>query len=266
MFRKENVAMNKDDEIKKVVREKYSEVARDKTKVVQSCCGPSASPCCGGTKQQELINMSVKYNDADKASVPDGADLGLGCGTPVAFADVHEGMTVLDLGAGAGIDCFVASKYVGKTGRVIGVDMTEEMIRKANENKEKVCITNVEFRLGEIESLPVVDQSIDRVISNCVINLVPDKGKAFQEIYRVLKYGCKFTVSDIVLDGELSEEERRDASLWAGCVSGALQREEYMNKIKGAGFKEIRILSEKKYDYKLSSGAGLFSVTISGTK
>lgn len=259
-------AMSRNDEIKKIVKAKYSEVAEGKSKVSRSCCGPSASSCCSGTNQQELVNMSAPYSEADKSSVPDGADLGLGCGTPVAFADVREGMTVLDLGAGAGIDCFVASKYVGKTGHVIGLDMTEEMIRKANENKGKVRITNVEFRLGEIESLPVDDQSIDRVISNCVINLVPDKSRAFQEIYRVLKPDGKFTVSDIVLDGELSEEETRDASLWAGCVSGALQRKEYIDKIKEAGFKDIRILSEKKYDYKLSSGAGLFSVTISGTK
>ena len=258
--------MGKKDEIKKVVKEKYSDIVSGKTKIFQSCCGPSVSSCCSGTSKQELINMSVPYSDIDKASVPDGADLGLGCGTPVAFADVHEGMTVLDLGSGAGIDCFVASKYVGKTGRVIRVDMTEDMIRKANENKEKVGISNVEFRLGEIESLPVEDQLIDRVISNCVINLVPDKGKAFQEIYRVLKYGGKFTVSDIVLDGELSDVERSDASLWAGCVSGALQRQEYIDKIKDAGFKNVKILSEKKYEYKLSSGAGLFSVTISGTK
>jgi arsenite methyltransferase len=258
--------MSKNEEIKKMVKEKYGEVAEGKTKVSKSCCGPAVSSCCGGGSQQSLVDMSALYSEADKASVPDGADLGLGCGTPVAYADVREGMTVLDLGAGAGIDCFVASKYVGKSGKVIGVDMTEEMIRKANENKGKVGIKNVEFRLGEIESLPVDDQSVDRVISNCVINLVPDKGIAFSEIYRVLKPGGKFTVSDIVLDGELSEEERRDAALWAGCVSGALQRKEYIEKIKGAGFKDIKILSEKKYDYKLSSGAGLFSVTISGTK
>lgn len=258
--------MDKNDQIKKVVKDKYSEVAKGRTKISKSCCGPSVSSCCGGAGQQELIDMSVKYTEADKGVVPEGADLGLGCGTPVAYADVREGMTVLDLGAGAGIDCFVASKYAGASGKVIGVDMTEEMIRKANENKGKVGIKNVEFRLGEIESLPVDDQSIDRVISNCVINLVPDKRKAFGEIYRVLKPGGIFAVSDIVLDGELSDEERRDASLWAGCVSGALQRKDYIEKIKEAGFKSIQILSEKKYDYTLKSGAQLFSVTISGEK
>ena len=258
--------MKKPEEIKKIVKSKYSEVAKGKVNIINSCCGSSDSSCCGSSNAGELINMSQEYNPEDIAAVPEGADLGLGCGTPVTFADISEGMTVLDLGSGAGIDCFIAVKYVGQNGKVIGVDMTEDMIQKANENKRKVNVKNVEFRLGEIESLPVEDNSIDRVISNCVINLVPDKSKAFHEIYRVLKSGGKFIVSDIVIDGNLSEKERLDVSLWAGCVSGALQREEYLETIKGVGFKDIKIVSAREYDYKLSNGAALYSVTISGTK
>jgi len=258
--------MDSNDEIKKIVKDKYSEVAQGRVKVSKSCCTPSVSSCCCGSGGKELVDMSARYSDSDKASVPEGADLGLGCGTPVEYADVREGMTVIDLGSGAGIDCFVASKYVGGTGRIIGIDMTEAMVSKANENRDKTGIDNVEFRLGDIESLPVDDKCADRVISNCVINLVPDKELAFREIYRVLKPGGKFTVSDIVIEGDLTDEERRDASLWAGCVSGALQREEYIEKIMRAGFEDVRILSEKKYDFRLNSGAGLFSATISGTK
>jgi len=258
--------MQNPEEIKKIVKSKYSEVAKGKIKVINSCCGSSDSTCCGSSNTGELINMSQEYNPEDISAVPEGADLGLGCGTPVTFADISEGMAVLDLGSGAGIDCFIAGKYVGQNGKVIGVDMTEDMIQKANENKHKVDAKNVEFRLGEIESLPVEDNSIDRVISNCVINLVPDKSKAFLEIYRVLRPGGKFIVSDIVIDGNLSEKERLDASLWAGCVSGALQRDEYLGTIKSVGFKDIKILSARKYDYKLSKGAALYSVTISGTK
>lgn len=258
--------MQKPEEIKKIVKSKYSEVAKGKVNIINSCCGSSDSSCCGSSNAGELINMSQEYNPEDIAAVPEGVDLGLGCGTPVTFADISESMTVLDLGSGAGIDCFVAVKYVGQNGKVIGVDMTEDMIQKANENKRKVNVKNVEFRLGDIESLPVEDNSIDRVISNCVINLVPDKSKAFHEIYRVLKSGGKFIVSDIVIDGNLSEKERLDVSLWAGCVSGALQREEYLETIKGVGFKDIKIVSAREYDYKLSNGAALYSVTISGTK
>jgi arsenite methyltransferase len=252
--------MDTEKSIKENVKQKYGEIAKGELKLAVT---PSSCCCSGG---KVVVDMSAQYADKDKAAIPDGADLGLGCGTPAAYADLTEGMTVLDLGSGAGIDCFVASKYVGKSGKVIGVDMTEEMIRKANENKAKVTVSNVEFRLGEIESLPVESNTVDRVISNCVINLVPEKGKAFGEIYRVLKLGGKFTVSDIVVDGTISEKERRDASLWAGCISGAIGREEYTGIIRKVGFKNIAILSEKKYDYRLESGGGLFSITVSGTK
>lgn len=262
--------MDTPNSIKESVKEKYGRIAEGNINAIpsiSSCCKPSSSSsCCGGSNASVIVDVSARYADADREAIPDGADLGLGCGTPASYADLNEGMTVLDLGSGAGIDCFVASKYVGKTGRVIGVDMTEEMIGKANENRARVNVTNVEFRLGEIESLPVSDNSIDRVISNCVINLVPDKQKAFQEIYRVLKAGGKFTVSDIVVDGAISDTERRDASLWAGCISGALDRKEYLGIINRAGFTNVSVVSERKYDYRLKSGAGLYSVTISGTK
>ena len=255
--------MNTSSEIKEAVRQKYAEIARGEQsseKGTSSCCGS------GGCEPAGLVNMALSYDDAERAAIPDGADLGLGCGTPTAFADLKEGMTVLDLGSGAGIDCFVASKYVGSTGRVIGIDMTEAMIRRANENKAKVDARNVEFRLGEIEALPVDPDTVDRVISNCVINLVPDKEAAFREIYRVMKPGGKFTVSDIVIDGTITDAERHDAALWAGCISGALDRREYLAVIRRAGFREVEVASEKKYDYKLTSGAGMFSITVSGTK
>src|SRR5689334_14881515 len=175
--------MNNPNEIKKAVREKYAEIAEGKAAVggkVSSCCGGATGGC--SSPGEVLIDMSSAYADAAREAIPDGADLGLGCGTPAAFADLREGMTVLDLGSGAGIDCFVAAKLVGASGRVIGVDMTEAMIARANENKRKVESANVEFRLGEIESLPVESGTIDRVISNCVINLIPDKEAAFREI------------------------------------------------------------------------------------
>lgn len=258
--------MKTNSEIKEAVKEKYGRIAEGEIDVIpsiSSCCTPSK---CGCGDASVVVDMSAKYTDADRSAIPEGADLGLGCGTPAAYADMKEGMTVLDLGSGAGIDCFVASRYVGKTGKVIGVDMTKAMLKKANENKAKVSATNVEFRLGEIERLPVENDSVDRVISNCVINLVPDKKKAFSEIYRVLKTGGKFTVSDIVTDGKISKEERRDASLWAGCISGALDKKDYLAIIENAGFKKIHVGSEVKNDYQLSSGAGLFSITVTGTK
>jgi len=241
--------MKTGSQIKEEVREKYAEVVQ----TPRHSCG------CGNKSPLEISYSQIEGYNSD-------SDYGLGCGTPTAFADIKEGMTVLDLGSGAGIDCFIAARHVGANGKVIGVDMTDEMIRKANENKSKVNLANVEFRLGEIESLPVDDNMVDRVISNCVINLVPDKNKAFSEIYRVLKTNGSFTVSDIVTDGKISEDERRDASLWAGCVSGALDKKDYLAIIENAGFKEVRVTLEMKNDYQLSSGAGLYSITVTGTK
>lgn len=270
------ITMNTNSEIKDAVKEKYSQIAKGELNLAKVSAKKMAdksnlrkdSSCCGGNDcgDSAVVDMSLKYEDAERASIPDGADLGLGCGTPTAFADLKKGMTVLDLGSGAGIDCFIASQHVGVTGRVIGIDMTEAMIAKANENKKKTNVQNVEFRLGEIEALPVDNNTVDRVISNCVINLVPNKETAFREIYRVLKPGGKFTISDIVIDGTISEEERHDASLWAGCISGAIDRKEYLGIIEQVGFRDVQITSEKRYDYKLSTGAGLFSITVSGTK
>lgn len=252
--------------IKKSVKEKYGQIAKGKLDVIpqiNSCCSPKSS-CCGAG--DSAIDMSQRYETDDLSAVPDGADLGLGCGTPAAYAGMEAGMTVLDLGSGAGIDCFIAARHVGSSGKVIGVDMTEEMVRKANENKAKIGASNVEFRFGEIEALPVESGSVDRVISNCVINLVPDKNGAFKEIFRVMKKEGKFTISDIVVDGAISEKERMDAALWAGCISGAIGREEYIGLVEKAGFRDVRILSEKKYDYRLESGGSLHSITLSGTK
>lgn len=252
--------MKNDAEIKAAVREKYGQIARGEIDAIapkQKCCS------CG---EPAVSSIALDYSKADRASVPEGADLGLGCGTPTAFADLRAGMTVLDLGSGAGIDCFIAAKEVGPAGRIIGVDMTEEMIRKANENKAKVDARNVEFRLGEIENLPVDDGSVDMVISNCVINLVPNKENAFREIFRVLRSGGKFSVSDIVVDGDISEKERRDAALWAGCISGALRRTEYLDTIRRTGFVDVAIVSEKRYEYQLEHAAGLYSITVTGRR
>ncbi len=255
--------MNNPSEIKNAVKQKYAEIARGEAGVQKA-----ADSCCGGSEcgSPAFVEMSVRYDDAARSAIPEGADLALGCGTTVAFGGLTEGMIVLDLGSGAGIDCFIAAKLVGPSGRVIGVDMTDAMIRKANENKAKVDADNVEFRLGEIESLPVESGTVDRVISNCVINLVPDKAAAFREIYRVLKAGGQFTISDIVIDGNVSEAERQDASLWAGCISGAIDRKEYLGIVDAAGFVHVKTASEKKYDYTLATGAGMFSITITGTK
>ncbi len=259
--------MTTDSEIKENVKEKYAQIAKGEISVIakkSSCCSPEPSSCCG-PGSESLIQMALDYRPEDLANVPEGADLGLGCGVPTAFADLKEGYTVLDLGSGAGIDVFVASKHVGKTGKVIGLDMTEAMIQKARRNATTINATNIEFRLGEIESMPVDSNSVDRVISNCVINLVPSKENAFREIYRVLKPGGKFTVSDIVVDGTISEEKRRDASLWAGCISGAIDKKEYLGIIRKAAFSHVEVVSEKKYDYELDNAA-LYSITIVGTK
>ena len=209
--------------------------------------------------------MNALYSGVDP-EVRESADLGLGCGTPTAFADIEEGMTVLDLGSGAGIDVFVAAKKVGRSGRVIGVDMTEEMIKRAEENKAKLKAANTEFRLGEIENLPVAPGSVDRIISNCVINLVPDKSRAFAEMYRVMKPGGKFTVSDIVSVGQIPEDVRKDLTEWAGCVAGALDREEYLGIARATGFRDVTVVSDKPYTLDVTVRFGLHSITVSGTR
>ncbi len=226
--------MKKAEEIKKIVRDKYGEIA----------AGGSGCGCGCGNQSHEQIAKSIGYSEKEINSVSE-ANLGLGCGNPTAIGEIKEGDTVLDLGSGAGFDCFLAADKVGNAGKVVGVDMTQEMIEKANANAEKYDYKNVEFRLGEIEKLPVDDNSMDVAISNCVINLVPDKEKAFQEIYRVLKKDGKMYLSDIVLLENLSEEQRNDKDLLAGCVAGAMLKDDYLDTIKKAGF-QVKVLSEDK--------------------
>lgn len=224
----------KKHEIKRIVRESYGKIAD------AGCCGTCG---CNGI-DKEKIAKSLGYSDQEIQSHPE-ANLGLGCGNPTALGKIKKGMVVLDLGSGAGFDCFLAAKKVGNTGKVIGVDMTEKMIKKARQNAKKYDFPNVEFRLGEIEELPVEDKSIDVIISNCVINLSPDKQTVFDEAYRVLKKGGEMFVSDIVLLKELSEAHRKDKNLIAGCVGGAVLKEEYLRLVRKAGF-TVKILSEDK--------------------
>ena len=224
------------EQIKTIVREKYSEIAlQDKATNAASCCGVG-SP---GT----YTIMSDNYDQLEGYN-PD-ADLGLGCGLPTEFADIQTGDTVLDLGSGAGNDAFVARAETGPTGKVIGVDFTPTMIRRARENAEKLNFHNVEFRQGDIEELPVSDHSVDVVVSNCVLNLVPDKSKVFGEIMRVLRPGGHFSISDIVLVGELPDALRNAAEMYAGCVSGAIQQDEYLNIIQQAGFENLKVQKQK---------------------
>ncbi len=238
----------KEEEIKKVVREGYAKIAVKG----KSCCAP-VTPCCGNesTAMAENISRMIGYGDEDIASVPEGANLGLGCGNPVALASLKEGETVLDLGSGAGFDCFLAANRVGKQGRVIGVDMTPEMIEKARENARKGNYENVEFRLGEIENIPAADNSVDAVISNCVINLAPDKGRVFKEAWRVIKPGGMLMVSDIVLEKELPEIVRNSIEAYIGCLTGAIMKDEYLKAIKNAGFRDVKIMDEAHYPVEL---------------
>uniref|UniRef100_A0A7C4GFZ3 Arsenite methyltransferase n=1 Tax=candidate division WOR-3 bacterium TaxID=2052148 RepID=A0A7C4GFZ3_UNCW3 len=227
------------DEIRRAVREGYAEVARGSC----SCCGPSGS-CCGGAP---AVSRSIGYSADDIAAVPYGADLGLGCGNPVALASLRPGETVLDLGSGAGIDCFLAARQVGPTGRVIGVDMTPEMVERARSNARRSGLTNVEFRRGEIEHLPVADNSIDVVISNCVINLSPDKPQVFREAFRVLRPGGRLMVSDIVLAAPLPQTLLDSAAAYVGCISGASLRDDYLGMIALAGFIHVAVVSEDRF-------------------
>jgi len=234
--------------IHKEVKKKYSSIAA----ASGSCCGPvvagrggpAKSGCCGSAPPAEELGASVGYWVGELALIPEGANLGLGCGNPVALASLRPGETVLDLGSGGGIDCFLAARRVGPEGQVIGVDMTEEMIGLARENAKKSGLKNVEFRLGEIEKLPLEDNSVDAAISNCVINLSTDKERVFREIYRVLKPGGRLMVSDIVLDGELSQRVRESTAAYTGCIGGALQRQEYLAAMAKAGFSEVEIVAE----------------------
>ncbi len=229
----------KDREIKKVVREGYARIAKD-----GSCCSSPVSSCCGSTDSVQDISRRIGYTKGDLDTVPQGANLGLGCGNPLAIGSLREGETVVDLGSGAGFDCFLAANIVGEAGRVIGIDMTPEMIEKARENAEKGSYTNVEFRLGEIEHLPIADGTADIIISNCVINLAPDKRTVFEEAFRVLKPGGRLMVSDVVLLKELPEFIKNSAAAYVGCVSGAITKEEYLANIRAAGFRKVNITGE----------------------
>ena len=232
----------KDTEIKKTVREKYGEIAKEGS---SSCCNTSTKACgCNSTQSVKDVSKSIGYSEEDMNNVPDGANLGLGCGNPIALASLKEGETVLDLGSGAGFDCFLAAQRVGKKGRVIGVDMTPEMLEKARENARKGNYNNVEFRLGEIENLPLADNTVDIIISNCVINLAPDKNKVFKEAFRVLKPGGRLMVSDIVLTKELPDFIRESVQAYIGCIAGAALEGEYLGAIEGAGFQDVRVANE----------------------
>jgi ubiquinone/menaquinone biosynthesis C-methylase UbiE len=237
----------KDTEIRKSVRERYGKIAKASG---ASCgCSTSSNSCCGTNTASAAgaISKSVGYTDAEINAVPEGANLGLGCGNPVALASLKKGETVIDLGSGAGFDCFLAARKVGQTGKVIGVDMTPEMIEKARENAAKGKYTNVEFRLGEIENLPVADSSADAIISNCVINLTADKKKVFREAFRVLKPGGRVMVSDIVLLEPLPEAIRKSVQAYVGCVAGALLKDEYLDAIREAGFKDVKVVDDAAF-------------------
>lgn len=231
-----------EEKIRKNVREGYAKVARQQG----SCCGP-ASSCCGSGDTTDTIAQKVGYSEEDLAAVPEGSNLGLGCGNPVAMASLKPGETVLDLGSGPGFDCFLAARRVGETGRVIGVDMTPEMLARGRENARKGEHRNVEFRLGEIEHLPVEDNSVDVILSNCVINLSTDKAQVFREAFRVLKPGGRLMISDTVIIKPLPEFLQRSMAAYVGCVSGAMRRQEYIETVKAAGFKEVQIVKETPF-------------------
>lgn len=267
--------MQTTDQIKEMVKQKYTEIAlQDKSTNASSCCGATGS--CG----EVYTIMADEYKGLEGYN--ENADLGLGCGLPTQFAKIKSGDVVIDLGSGAGNDCFVARAETGPTGRVIGIDMTPAMIEKAQQNADKLNYNNVEFRLGDIERLPVAANMADVVVSNCVLNLVPDKRKAFLEIARVLKPGGHFSISDIVLTGTLPDKLRGAAEMYAGCVAGAIQKEEYLGLIKEFGFDNITLQKEKPIiipdqiladyltpeeiaDYK-KSAVGIYSITVYAEK
>lgn len=267
--------METNENIKQVVKDIYSGIAlQSKEENASSCCGT------GGCSTVDYSIFSEDYSKLEGYN-PD-ADLSLGCGIPTQFAGIKKGQTLVDLGSGAGNDCFVARALVGEKGKVIGLDMTEAMINKARSNADKLGFNNVEFRLGDIEKMPIAGNTADVVISNCVLNLVPDKQKAFSEIYRVLKPGAHFCISDVVLKGILPEKLKNAAEMYAGCVSGALQKDDYLNSINQAGFKNIEIHAEKQIlipedilsnflssseiGEMKNSSLGIFSITVYGEK
>jgi arsenite methyltransferase len=243
----ERGAEMKEQEVKKAVRQRYARAAKQ-----GGGCGCAAtSPCCGGTDLTQNISKAIGYSDEEMAVVPEGANLGLGCGNPVALASLKEGEVVLDLGSGGGFDCFLAAKKVGRKGKVIGVDMTPEMIDKARENAQQGGYANVEFRLGEIENLPAADDSVDAVISNCVINLAPDKKRVFSEAHRVLKPGGRLMVSDLVLLKELPQAIKSSVEAYVGCIAGAMLRDGYLDAMRKAGLTGVKILQQTSFPVEL---------------
>ena len=242
-----------DKKVKEYVKKRYGDIAKSDCSSCSSSC--SSSSCCSsdscGTPPQ-YVAWKVGYSPSDIESVPEASLLGLGCGNPVALASLKEGEAVLDLGSGGGIDVFLAAKKVGPTGKVIGVDMTQEMVERAKATSLEHGYTNVEFRLGEIEVLPVEDDSVDVVISNCVINLAPDKLKVFEEAYRVLKPNGRLMVSDLVTLGTLPESVKQSFDAWAGCIAGALEKSDYLEKIADAGFTDVNVVSQKPYTIDVS--------------
>jgi len=256
-----------DLQIKEMVRARYGGIAEaaDPT----GCCGPATS-CCGdaapGTPSDKSRRMG--YSDAELAAVPEGANLGLGCGNPQAIAALRPGEVVLDLGSGAGFDCFLAAEQVGPTGRVIGVDMTHEMLKKARENAAKIGATNVEFRLGELEHLPVADDTADVVMSNCVINLVPDKAQVFREVFRALKPGGRLAISDVVNTKQLSDELVSDGALLCGCIAGAASVDRIAGWLRSAGFVAIQITPKPESRELIATwapGRGIEDFVVSAT-
>ncbi|MGD1148522.1 MAG: arsenite methyltransferase [Thermoanaerobaculaceae bacterium] len=241
----------RDVDVKAAVREHYASVVRESG---TGCgCGSAAVSCCGPTSAPAKMSKEIGYSEQDLAAVPDAANLGLGCGNPLAFAALEPGDVVVDLGSGAGIDCFLAARRVGESGRVIGVDMTHEMLDRARRNAAEDGYTNVEFRLGEIENLPLADCTADMVISNCVINLSTDKPRVFGEALRVLKPGGRLMVSDLVLARPLPESVRRSVEAYVGCIAGAMLKDDYLAAIWGAGFETVEVLAESTYPIGSSS-------------
>lgn len=231
-------------DVKTAVREHYANLARGGG----SCCGPApAGGCCGATSAPVELSSVIGYSERELSEAPEGSNLGLGCGNPLAHAALGQGDVVVDLGSGAGFDCFLAANRVGRDGCVIGVDMTPEMLERARANAAAGGYTNVEFRLGEIENLPVADATADMVISNCVINLATDKAKVFREALRVLKPGGRLMVSDLVLRRQLPESVRRSVEAYAGCIAGAMLEDDYLAAIRRSGFAEVEVLDEATY-------------------
>lgn len=225
-------------EIKEFVRDRYAEIASQGS----SCC-----PSCVCSTDLFEQAMTMGYSGQELGSVPEAAVMGLGCGNPTALAELKEGEIVLDLGSGGGLDAFIAAQRVGGSGHVIGVDMTEEMVERARRNASRYGYRNVEFRVGEIENLPLDDDSVDVIISNCVINLSPDKLATFKEAFRVLKAGGRILISDLVTEGELPEDVRRSFEAWAACIAGALEKQEYLDTIKRAGFRDVSVVAQHSY-------------------